>query len=64
MPGRVDARYHDALRAVDDALHGVEHAGDEHQRHAEIEMRHELAEEHAAEWRAQAVAVARALRRP
>ena len=56
--------YHDALRAVDDALRGVEPAGDEHQRHAEIEMRHELAEEHAAERRAQAAAVARALRRP
>ena len=56
--------YHDALRAVDDALRGGEPAGDEHQRHAEIEMRHELAEEHAAERRTQAAAVARALRRP
>ena len=56
--------YHDGLSAVNDALRDVEPAGDEHQRHAEIEMRHQLAEEHAAEGRAQAAAVARALRRP
>ena len=56
--------YHDALHAVDDALRDVEPAADKHQRHAEIQMRHELAEEHAAERRAQAAAVARALRRP
>jgi hypothetical protein len=55
--------YHDGLRAADDALSGTEPAADEQQRHAEIEMRHELAEEHAAERRAQAIAVARALRR-
>jgi hypothetical protein len=56
--------YHDALHAVDDALRGAEPAADKHQGHAEIEMRHQLAEEHAAERRAQAAAVARALRRP
>jgi hypothetical protein len=49
--------YDDALREVD------ENAADE-QRRAEAEMRRELAEQESAERRAQAAAVARALRRP
>jgi hypothetical protein len=47
--------YDDALRRVDDAAAA--------QRHAEAQMRDELAREEAAERRAEAAAVARALRR-
>jgi hypothetical protein len=53
-----------ARKPLDDALREVEKAADEHRRHAEAEMRRELAEQDAAERRAQAAAVARALRRP
>jgi hypothetical protein len=71
--GELEARAHEAhIEAVaaaarkpyDDALRAVEEAADAHQRHAEAVMRHELAKEQAAERRAQADAVARALRRP
>jgi hypothetical protein len=53
-----------ARKPYDDALHAAEEAADAHQRNAEIQMRRELAEQDAAERRAQADAVARALRRP
>jgi len=48
--------YDDALRRVDDDAAAA-------QRHAEAQMRDELAREEAAERRAEAAAVARALRR-
>jgi hypothetical protein len=53
-----------ARKPYDDALRAVDEAAAEHQRHAETQMRRELAEQEAAERRAQAAAVARALRRP
>jgi len=50
-------------RAHEEALDRVDAAADEHQREAEEQMRRELAAQEAAERRAQAAAVARALRR-
>lgn len=50
-------------RVQDEALHHVDAAASEYQRQAEARMRRELAAEEAAERRAQAAAVARALRR-
>ena len=53
-----------ARRPYDDALRAVDDAATQAQRRSEVEMRRELADEQAAERRAQAAAVARALRRP
>lgn len=50
-------------KPYDDALRAIDEAADAEQQRAEIEMRRELAEQEAAERRAQAAAVARALRR-
>lgn len=51
-------------KPYDDALRALDQAAGEEQRRAEAEMRRKLAEEEEAERRAQATAVARALRRP
>ncbi len=59
----LDARSAAERRAHDEALRHVDAAADEHHRQAEEQMRHDLAAEEAAERRAQAAAVARALRR-
>ena len=47
----------------DDAIRALDPAADDHQRRAELQMLREVAAEEAAERRAQASAVARALRR-
>jgi len=53
-----------ARKPYDDGLREVEENGAAEQRRAEAAMRRELADQDAAERRAQASAVARALRRP
>jgi len=50
-------------RAHDEALRRVEASAEAHQHRAEAQMRREVGEQHAAERRAQAAALARALRR-
>ena len=50
-------------RRPDDAQHAVQETAEDHRRRLEAQLNHEVAEEDAAERRAQADAVARALRR-
>ena len=50
-------------RRPDDARHAVQETAEDHQRRLEAQLNHEVAQEDAAERRAQADAVARALRR-
>jgi hypothetical protein len=50
-------------RRPDDAQHAVQETAEDHRRRLEAQLNHEVAEEAAAERRAQADAVARALRR-
>jgi hypothetical protein len=63
---RAYERYRDTVSAAvrpDDAVRALDPAADDHQRRAEVQMLREVAAEDAAERRAQASAVARALRR-
>jgi hypothetical protein len=53
-----------ARKPYDDALREVDENADDEQRRAEAEIRRELAAQEAAERRAEAAAIARALRRP
>ena len=63
---RAYERHRDTVGAAvkpDGAVRALDPATDEHQRRAEVEMLREVAAEEAGERRAQASAVARALRR-
>ena len=59
---RAYERHRDAVKP-DDAVRALDPAADDHQRRAELQMLREVAAEETAERRAQASAVARALRR-
>jgi hypothetical protein len=60
---RAYERHRDTVKP-DDAVRALDPAADDHQRRAELEMLRDVAAEEAGERRAQASALARALRRP